>query len=118
MAAGDVGIYSLSHKDLDTFAVGLAGGVVAVSGGDAVGSVGSSPTSTFTQGAGGIYQGAWSSTVTLPRRRRRDSSTTPHGRRREGRPERAAEHEQLRLDGEGRAPLDGGSGRAPRRSPT
>jgi len=48
-AAGDVDVYALEHQDLQTYAVGLAGGAVGVAGAVSVWTVGTTPTSTYSE---------------------------------------------------------------------
>ena len=60
-AAGDVGVFGLSTKNVQTYALSIGGGFVGVAGSVSVWTVGTQPVTTYNDAAGGPNKGAWSS---------------------------------------------------------
>src|SRR5262249_45101082 len=58
-AKGDVEVNAISNKEVQTYALSVGGGFVGVAGSVSVWSVGTQPTTTYNDGAGGPDKGAW-----------------------------------------------------------
>ena len=62
-AAGDVGVFGLSTKDVRTYALSIGVGFVGAAGSVSVWTIGTQPVTTYNDAAGGPDRGTWSSTV-------------------------------------------------------
>ena len=60
-AQSNVEVNAVSNKQVQTYALSVGGGFVGVAGSVSVWSVGTQPTTTYNDGAGGPDKGAWSS---------------------------------------------------------
>ena len=62
-AAGDVGVFGLSTKNVRTYALSIGAGFVGAAGSVSVWTIGTQPVTTYNDAAGGPDRGTWSSTV-------------------------------------------------------
>ncbi|MEA2197047.1 MAG: mucin9, partial [Solirubrobacteraceae bacterium] len=62
-AGNAVDVFALSHKNITTFALSLGAGFVGVAGSVSVYTIGTQPTTSYNQAAGGQDRGVWSSAV-------------------------------------------------------
>ncbi|MGZ4129286.1 MAG: hypothetical protein ACXVPR_00475, partial [Actinomycetota bacterium] len=60
-AAGDVGVFGLSTKNVQTYALSIGGGFVGVAGSVSVWTIGTDPVTSYNDAAGGPDKGVWSS---------------------------------------------------------
>ena len=59
-AGADVGVFGLSTKDVQTYALSIGAGFVGVGGSVSVWTIGTQPVTTYNDAAGGPDRGAWS----------------------------------------------------------